>query len=327
MITRGFSVLDSGDISAATALADEALALALRESDPLTLKRVRVLQIRVCHYRGDIAGVEKHFAAGRDVFEQPRLGERPSLDAIVALGPAVLNAYQLGRTEIGRERLATMRRAANQNDQFEIAFVEMYAAVFYNLLMEYEQAAPLAARALELSEKYEFPVLASISRIYLGQALAQLGRATDGIALIRRGIAEIGTHPSLVGYFTSLAAAQQGAGVIDDAHESIEEALRVNPDALIARPEALRVRGELWLKKGQVEPAEADFRDSIALARSMGAKGWELRSTISLARLLASKDHRDEARAMLAEIYSWFTEGFDTPDLKDAKALLDELGA
>ena len=53
----------------------------------------------------------------------------------------------------------------------------------------------------------------------------------------------------------------------------------------------------------------------------------ELRSTISLSRLLASKDHRDEARAMLAEIYSWFTEGFDTPDLKDAKALLDELGA
>ena len=58
----------------------------------------------------------------------------------------------------------------------------------------------------------------------------------------------------------------------------------------------------------------------------MGAKAWELRATMSLARLLASQGRRDEARAMLAEIYGWFTEGFDTPDLKDAKVLLDELG-
>jgi hypothetical protein len=59
----------------------------------------------------------------------------------------------------------------------------------------------------------------------------------------------------------------------------------------------------------------------------MGAKAWELRTTTSLARLLASKGHRDEGRMMLAEIYNWFTEGFDTADLKDAKALLEELGA
>jgi predicted ATPase len=57
----------------------------------------------------------------------------------------------------------------------------------------------------------------------------------------------------------------------------------------------------------------------------MGAKAWELRATMSLARLLASQDRRDEARAILAEIYNWFTEGFDTADLKDAKAMLDEL--
>ncbi len=71
--------------------------------------------------------------------------------------------------------------------------------------------------------------------------------------------------------------------------------------------------------------AEADFRASIALAQRMGAKAWELRTTTSLARLLDSEGSRGEARTMLAEIYSWFTEGFDTADLKDAKALLDEL--
>ena len=72
--------------------------------------------------------------------------------------------------------------------------------------------------------------------------------------------------------------------------------------------------------------AEIDFRESLVLARSMNAKSWELRSAISLAGLLRDAGRRDEARAMLAEIYSWFTEGFDTADLKDAKALLDELG-
>ena len=70
------------------------------------------------------------------------------------------------------------------------------------------------------------------------------------------------------------------------------------------------------------KPASARLSRSRA---SMGAKAWELRTTTSLARLLAKQGRRDEARAMLAEIYGWFTEGFDTADLKDAKALLDEL--
>ncbi len=71
--------------------------------------------------------------------------------------------------------------------------------------------------------------------------------------------------------------------------------------------------------------AEADLREAIALAQRMSAKAYELRATTSLARLLAKQGKRDEAHAMLAEIYGWFTEGFDTADLQDAKALLDEL--
>ena len=73
--------------------------------------------------------------------------------------------------------------------------------------------------------------------------------------------------------------------------------------------------------------AEAAFRDSIATARAMEAKGWELRTTISLARMFALQGRHDEACRILAEIYGWFTEGFDTPDLNDAKSLLDELTA
>jgi len=87
------------------------------------------------------------------------------------------------------------------------------------------------------------------------------------------------------------------------------------------------VRGELRLRQGDSRLAESDFRETISLAQKMSANAWELRATTSLARLLRDNNRREEARATLAEIYNWFTEGFDTADLKDAKALLDELGA
>jgi predicted ATPase len=107
--------------------------------------------------------------------------------------------------------------------------------------------------------------------------------------------------------------------------ETIEQALHANPEELVRRPEMLRVRGELRLAQGNAELAEADFRDAINHAQTMSAKAWELRATMSLARLLAKQGRRDDSRTMLAVIYNWFTEGFDTADLKDAKTLLDEL--
>ncbi len=107
---------------------------------------------------------------------------------------------------------------------------------------------------------------------------------------------------------------------------TVEQALEANPSELVWRPENLRLRGALRLTQGQAELAEADFREAIALAQQLGAKAWELRATMSLARLLAQQGRRDEARTTLADIYNWFTEGFDTVDLKEAKALLEELG-
>jgi predicted ATPase len=83
--------------------------------------------------------------------------------------------------------------------------------------------------------------------------------------------------------------------------------------------------GELRAQQGATETAENDIRDAVALAQKMSAKSWELRATTSLARLLASQARCAEACEMLAEIYNWFTEGFDTADLKEAKALLDDL--
>ena len=321
MIAKGSSLIEVGDLSAASAPADEALALALGAGDPVVLKSARRLQLQVRYFRGELADVERHFAAARSFFEQP------DLDTVVALGYASMSAVSLGRAELARQRLAQMRRAANRNNQWEITFTEMWTAIFYALTQEYERAEPFALRALDLSEQFQLTALTINSRVYLGHARAQLGRASDGIALIRRGIVDTSKsqNAGLARFFTFLAAAQQQAGEIEDALESIEHSLLVHPEVLIFRPEVLRVRGGLQLKKGLAELAEADFRDAIALAESMGAKLLELRSTMSLARLLASEGRCVEAHAMLAEIYDWFTEGFDTADLKDAKVLLEEL--
>jgi predicted ATPase len=198
-------------------------------------------------------------------------------------------------------------------------------------MREYEQAEASAARALELSEKNQFPQIAAYARCLLGHARAQLGRATEGIVLISQGIAglvEVGTRMGIAHYTARLAEARECAGTIVEALETVEQALQAShPDALISRLEALWVRGELRLKQGDKNLAEADFHEAIEIARRQSAKSLELRATTSLARLVASQGRRDEARTMLAEIYNWFTEGFDTADLKDAKTLLDDLGA
>jgi class 3 adenylate cyclase/tetratricopeptide (TPR) repeat protein len=329
MTTRAFAVLIAGDIAAAAMLADETLTLADAEGDAESAALAHGLQVLTCWFRGDLAGAEKHFAAGLQFFERPELDGLSRMIADVALGVAGAIAYQLGRLALGRERQAKMRQiATNKESRWDIGSVGFIAASFHNQVKEYEQAAQLAEHALEVTD--QFPELSSHLQIQLGHATAQLGRAGEGIALIRRGIAgllKLAPHPGLAYFFTFLAQAHQRAGDIDEALESIEQSLRVNPEVRLAQPEAFRIRGELRYAKGQAGPAEADLRESIALAQNMGAKAFELRSAISLTRLLAAEGRRDEARTMLAEIYRWFTEGFDTPDLKEAKALLDELSA
>jgi len=167
-------------------------------------------------------------------------------------------------------------------------------------------------------------------RTTLGWARAQLGSAGEGLTLIRQslaGLAEAGSRVAITDQLTRLAEALALDGKIDDAVITIEEALQANPEELVFRPNALTCRGDLRLKVDQTQLAAADFRDAIAVAQKMQAKAWELRATISLARLLASQGRRNEARTLLADIYGWFTEGFDIADLKDAKALLDRLGS
>jgi predicted ATPase len=183
--------------------------------------------------------------------------------------------------------------------------------------------------ALAICEEHGFPFLSAQIRTLAGWARAQLGSPAEGTSLIRQGLADLagsGARLGLTDQLTRLAEAQALDGLLDEALCTIEEALQANPQELVFRPNVLTCRGELRFKADQIELADADFREAIALAQKMKAKSWELRATMSLARLLARQGRRDAARPMLAEIYDWFTEGFDTVDLKDAKALLDALG-
>jgi tetratricopeptide (TPR) repeat protein len=327
MYTTGAAAGNAGDYETAATLADQALELAVRESNPANLGVAYHLQVVVRTGRGDLAGAEEHFARGRKFFEDAALWPLPAL-RLTPLGVASWNACALGRADLARERLARVMAAVNQNNPVELAWSGGIGALFYLLLRENERVEVLAAGALELSEKHQMPHFAEHARCFLGIARARLGRADEGVGLIRQAIAgfgEIGMHSDAFSVF--LAEAQALSGAIADALATIEQVLQPDrPDATpVARPDAFRIRGALQLKLGRHEAAEADFRTALTLARSMGAKAWELRAATSLAHLLRDSGRHDEANSMLAEIYNWFTDGFDTRDLQEAKQLLDEL--
>jgi predicted ATPase len=235
----------------------------------------------------------------------------------------------LGHADSARERIARVNTfARDNNNPYDLAAGRTFESWLYCSLREPERAEDAAMKALTIGEEHSFPFVQNMSRTMMDWTRAQLGNASEGVAIIRQGLAgfaETGTRMAITDHLTRLAEAQALDGKVDDALITIEEALQANLEELVFRPNALTCRGEVRLRLGQTELAEADFREAIALAQKMKAKAFELRATMSLARLLASQDRRDEARTMLAQVYNWFTEGFDTADLKDAKELLDQL--
>jgi tetratricopeptide (TPR) repeat protein len=326
MIARGIAYDVAGNFQAAAALGDRALELAMREGSHVSRGRAHTLQTHARYFVGDLAGAEEHFLAGLKFFEGPDVIPLP-MGTISAVGVASWSAWMLGRADAARAREARMM-AVGVTNSFDTIWKAYYAAHLRAFLREYDRVEAWAVQVLELSEQRQSAWTAALARAAIGDARWRLGCVAEGIALLRRGIAEMLEVEARVnvGFYTAhLAAALEREGAMLDALETVERALQLNSDQACYRPDILRVRGELRFKQGQTELAETDFREAIVLAQKMGAKAWELRTTASLARLLASADRRDEARAMLAEIYHWFTEGFDTVDLKEAEALLEEL--
>jgi predicted ATPase len=210
--------------------------------------------------------------------------------------------------------------------------VHTHAIYIFELRREFEQMRERAEATLVLSTESGNVSRRAISGIFLGWMQAIAGDLDDGIARMRHHRLELKASGSELydDYHLALIATALGRlRRFDEGLRTIDESFPIieRSGQQLYEAEVHRLRGELLLAQDLSSAAQAEesFRTAIETARKQHAKSWELRATTSLARLLAKRGNHDEALAMLNEIYNWFTEGFDTADLKGAKALLDEL--
>jgi len=213
-------------------------------------------------------------------------------------------------------------------------YSRLYASsVTMNVLQFVGDAGELKVRAAELTgqaEEHGFPVWAAWGYIYGGWARARLGDPNGGLKQIDAGLellrsAQVGILMPL-----HLGAAADILLLLGRLNEACEQLRQIiDHDARTGErwfsAEAHRLMGEVMVKRGHVPEAEKCFYVALQTARSQDAKGWELRTAISLSRLWQTQGRHSEAHELLAPIYDWFTEGFNTKDLKEAKARLDEL--
>ena len=319
----------AGAFATALSLAKEAHQVNLRIGDPLRLGYSYATQINIRFPMGDLAGVNSDFEEGLPFFDVPAFHAHPTGVAAATFGRASVAAWLLGRPDAAQKRLRLMIAATNTGNPTLVAATNFFETDFWIFVRAWEQAEAFAAGTLAHADKHQFPLWQSLAKIYLGIARANRGQTGEGVRLIGEGLAGVIEKKQIWGvdYFIALLAQAEGlAGNLAQALATVERAMEINSENVLARSEIYRIRGELYLKQERAALAGADFREAVALAKKIAAKAWVLRSTTSLAWLLDCQGAREAARLMLKEIYDSFTEGFDTADLKDAKALLDELG-
>jgi predicted ATPase len=215
---------------------------------------------------------------------------------------------------------------------YSLCYVLSFAAVFHQFRREVRAAQERAEAAIILAQEQGFPSWMAQGSILRGWTLAQEGQAQAGIEQIHQGLTAWRATEAEQARPYCLALLAEAYGTIAQP----ESGLMLLAEALTLAettgdrwydPELYRLKGELLLQQssdGQAE-AESCFHHALDIARSQQAKSLELRAATSLARLWQRQGKRDEARQVLGDVYNWFTEGFDTADLQEAKALLGEL--
>jgi predicted ATPase len=243
-----------------------------------------------------------------------------------SLSTLALALRALGYPEQALKRIReSVRLAQELSHPYSLADAFYYAGEFYHLRRDVRATREHADAAIALSREHGFTLQEARSTVLRGWALAKQGDQMKGIAQIRQGLAAARAVGTKLWEPVLIAQLAETCGDAGQPEEGLTALADVNWDR--PGPELYGLKGELLLMRDESSFAEAEgcFRRAIEIAHEQSAKSWELRVTVRRVRLLAKQGRRNEARVMLGEIYSWFTEGFDTADLKDAKALLDEL--
>jgi len=196
------------------------------------------------------------------------------------------------------------------------------------------QASAMTDELVSLAEEKGALHWSALAIVNRGLLANLKGAASEAIQMLTSGIAarrSAGATHWLPLYLSNLSAAHAQLGQCDDALRCIGEAMTAveKTKDRCCEAEVYRTAGKISLKSPEPDAAEAQiyFERALAVARQQEAKSWELRAAMSMARLWRDQGKRDEPRELLAPVYGWFTEGFDTRDLKEAKALLAELAA
>jgi predicted ATPase len=342
------------DLQAALEIAEQLLDMAGRGADPADLMQANRAMGHTLFWTGEFAPALVHFERAIALYDSQR---HRSLALTAGQDPGVLSqgfaAHVLWYLGYPDRALATMREALSQARQvahpFSLAFALDHAAWLHQYRREPAETEELAKEDMRFSGEQGFPFFLAGGTILRGWTLAEQGHNAEGIANIRLGLAAREATGAVIAqpYWASLLAQAYGkGGQTEDALRVLDEAAVMAHDQHVWKAELHRLRGELLLvRRGggdgmktapadaaavtevgdTLDQAESCFRHAIDIARGQQTKILELRAGTSLARLWESQGKRKEASDLLNPIYNWFTEGFDAPDLKDARTLLNEL--
>jgi tetratricopeptide (TPR) repeat protein len=303
------------------------------------------MRMHLAHALGCAIYQQGRLAAGRSYLEEARehfrSAKRPTGgDALeYDLFAAVNNPGHLARVYwllgcIGKSTAAqehAMRRARDIGHPFFVAFALNHWLTICAFGRDYRAMEPLARELGALAEQNGFPFFAPFSAVFSGCALVAEGRSADGLSMMQQGIdaqRRSGLHVNRVLIISAFADCLQRVGEVDAGLAAVQRGFDVAEvgEVQYMRAEFLRIKGELLRGPGERKAAASQaLLEAIEMARLQGSRCFELRASTSLARLWRDQGKRTEAHDLLAPIYGWFTEGFDTPDLKEAKALLDQL--
>jgi tetratricopeptide (TPR) repeat protein len=310
--------------------AEEALRVAERLEDAARLAGAHTTLGLTLYWQGNLEPALVHFRRGFELFD-PNMqfpdwpGAYPGVQCQLYL---MLISWMLGSPDRSVEELtAAVRSAETLGHPYTLAQTLCCAAFVHIFRHEPSAAADCAGRALRICDEQRIAHFHAYALCVGGWALAVSGESEKGLAQIGQGVdGSGGPHQHIL--LAWQADAQLAVGKTEAALASVAAGLEAveKTGGAPFEAELHRLRGEALLAgAGTLSEAETALQQSIDVARRQNAKSWELRGAVSLARLRRQQGRPQEAAALLAPILGWFTEGFDTADLKEAKTLLDKL--